>query len=1293
MTTIPAATDELPLSYAQRRFWFLHRLEGPSPTYNIPLVSRVHAAVDTEALRAAVTDVVGRHEVLRTVYVDRDGEPAQRILPEHDVRIDLVHEVIDAAELDDRLAAATSRAFDLSRDLPLSVRLITVGPRDHVLVLLLHHIATDGVSMGPLSHDLTTAYQARLAGAAPQWSPLPVQYRDYVYWQRELMGSDDEPTSEYRRQLEFWRGTLAGLPEELTLPTDFPRPAQSSFRGGTVDFATGPTVHRRLCDLAHRERTSVFMVVHAAIATLLTRLGCGTDLPLGSAVAGRTDEALDELVGLFVNSLVLRADTGGDPTFTELLHRARDTDLAAFEHQDMPFDRLVEALQPARSPSRHPLFQVFFTLASGGTGHVNLLGLPCTVLRSASDVAKFDLSFYLGEERDAAGEPAGVKGVVEYATDLFRPDAAESIARQLVRVLETVAADPDVRLSQVDLLDHEDRERLLTTRNDTARPLPDVRLLDLIAAQADKTPDNVAVVAGDRRLTYRELLDRAARLAGVLRARGVRQERLVALALSRSDWLPVAILAVWQAGGAYLPVDPEYPAERIAFMLDDAGPVVVLTDRASAGRLPADRDRIVLDDLDLDLDVDTGTGDGHTADGAAYVIYTSGSTGRPKGVVVSHRNLVNFQLAMRDRLRLGEQDRLAAVTTAAFDASVLELYPPLISGGTLVLVPRESVREPARLAELIEREHVTIMQATPSLWQLLLTIVPETLRTLRVLTGGEALPRYVADELRKLGGAVVNLYGPTETTVYSTCARLDGRLGSPAIGAPVANTRVYVLDDRLRPVPDATAGELYIAGAGVARGYLGRPGLTAGRFVADPYGPPGSRMYRTGDLGRWARDGRLEYLGRTDHQVKIRGFRIELGEIEAALDRHQDVRGSVVVARETRLGELSLVGYLVRGARAPDLDDVRAHLATTLPDYMVPPVLVVLDALPLTANGKVDRAALPAPAALPGGRQPATPRQRILRDLFAEVLDLDESELGVDDSFFELGGHSMLVIRLVSRINAVLGGELEVGDVFAAPTVEQLDRLMADGGSAQLDTVLTYRGAGERAPVFLLPPANGLGWGYSSLSRHIPAGHPVYALQDMRLRAGPVDDRTATRLAADYRNRIMALSGSGPYILVGWSFGGTLAHQVAADLRDRGEDVSLLVLLDALPGGDGPSEITIEEANHVGLDGLVEGDGADRRERLAAAASPLDSLDDETLDRLVAVTMANLRAMTGHAPGTFDGPVLGFTAAHDETGLWQPHLTGATTFHRLDCGHFDIVKPDVMATIGPIIGERIGDFD
>jgi amino acid adenylation domain-containing protein len=808
------------------------------------------------------------------------------------------------------------------------------------------------------------------------------------------------------------------------------------------------------------------------------------------------------------------------------------------------------------------------------------------------------------------------------------------------------------------------------------------------------TPDHVAVVAGDTALTYRELDERATRLAAVLRARGVGPDEYVAIAMDRSVTLVVAILAVWKAGGAYLPIDTGYPADRIAFMLADSAPVLLLTDRDSTDRVPGVRDRLLLDDpATADLPGAEATGPAATPDNAAYVIYTSGSTGRPKGVVVSHRNLVNFQLAIRRRLRLGVDDRFAAVTTTAFDASVLELYPPLITGGTLVLVPRTAVREPAELAALVERERITVMQATPSLWQMLVTAVPGALRSMRMLTGGEALPRQLADQLRAVGSEVVNLYGPTEVTVYSTCALVDDRPGAPSIGAPVDNTRVYVLDDGLAPVPEATVGELYLAGAGVARGYLGRPGLTAGRFLADPYGAPGTRMYRTGDLARWTRDGHLEYLGRTDDQVKIRGFRIELGEIETALDDHQDVRRSVVVAREAPSGDRSLVGYVVGHAgTTADVDGLRAHLAARLPDYMVPSVFVPLTDLPLTANGKVDRAALPAPDLRTGGRGPATPRQQILCDLFAEVLGVPVP--GIDDTFFDLGGHSLLATRLVSRISSVLGVDVSVRSVFAAPTVARLDQLLGSSESAALDTVLVYRGAGDRTPVFALPPANGLGWGYSSLPRHLAPGHPVYALQDPRLVGGPVEDRTVTGLAADYRRQITALRPSGPYVLVGWSFGGTLALQVAADLRAGGEDVALLVVLDAHPGGDGPREVTSDHASFVGLDGLTVADGEDRRTALTSAQSPLASLDDDTLDRLVAVTTANLRAMAAHTPVAFDGPVLGFTATRDnqDTGSWRPFLTGAADFHDLDCGHLDIVKAAVMSTIGPMINERVSDL-
>ncbi|KWV33766.1 non-ribosomal peptide synthetase [Micromonospora rifamycinica] len=1300
MTAGPTTGTAIPLSYAQRRLWFLGRMEGPSATYNVPVVNRITGPVDPAALRAAVADVVARHEVLRTVYREVDGEPVQQVLPAARARVEVSHERVAADRVDARVAELCGLTFDLVTGPPLAVWLLTTDDRDHLLVLLVHHIAADGTSMGPLSRDLTMAYEARLGGGPPAWEPLPVQYADYTLWQRELLGADDDPASEVRRQLDFWRRTLRGSPEELPLPVDRPRPAAASYRGGTVPFAVGAATHARLRDLGQGEHATVFMVVQTCIATLLTRLGCGPDIPLGTAVSGRLDEALDDLVGLFVNSLVLRTDTSGDPSFTELLRRVRDADLAAFDHQDLPFERLIEDLQPARSLGRHPLFQVFFLLASGGSGDVRLLGLPGAPYRPRHDVAKFDLSFYLAEEFDPAGRPAGIRGIVEYADDLFDRASAELLAGQLARVLETAAADPARRIGAVDLLDDDDRHRLLESRNDTARPVPDVRVTDLFTGQVAVTPDAVAVMAGDRRLTYRELDEQAELLAGSLRRCGVGPERFVALALARTEQVLVAILAIWKAGGAYLPIDTGYPAGRISFVLDDTRPVLLLTDRASSDGLP-DVDgcpRFLLDGRRSGpLSPCAGPADGAAGPGqAAYVLYTSGSTGRPKGVVVTHANLVNLLLAMRDRLRFGPADRIAATVTVAFDASVVELLSPLVSGATVVLVPRDTARDPAGLATLLRRRGITAMQGTPSLWQVLIGLAPEAVRGLRMLSVGEALPRRLAERMRDHGREVVNLYGPTETTVYSTTAVVDGRPGAPPIGRPIANTRAYVLDDALRPVPEATVGELYLAGAGVARGYLRRPALTAGRFVADPYGRPGSRMYRTGDLVRWARDGHLEYVGRSDDQIKIRGHRIEPGEISAVLDTHPDVSASVVVAPVAGTGDRTLVGYVARRPGAdPDPEALRTHLAARLPEYMVPSALVVLDVLPTNANGKVDRSALPRPPRPSGGRAPASPRQQVLADLFAEVLGVPTP--GIDTSFFDLGGHSLLTPRLVSRIAAVLGVDVGVRAVFAAPTVAQLDRVvdrvLEHTGPTGLEAVLSYRADGDRPPLFVFPPANGLGWGYSALPRFVPAGRPVYALQDPRLADGPVDDRTVADLAAGYRETVTRLRGTGPYLLLGWSFGGTVAHQVAVELRARGEEVALLVLLDAHPGGDGPVAVSDADARRVGLDGVAVGDG-NPRAALVAAGSPLASLDDPTVDRLLAVTKANLRAMAAHTPGRFDGPALGFVATRHHRGsdlAWRPYLTGPAEFHDLDCGHLDIVKAEAMSVLGPVITERMSD--
>ncbi|MEV6602290.1 amino acid adenylation domain-containing protein [Actinoplanes sp. NPDC051346] len=1282
----------IPLSYAQRRLWFLHRLEGPSGTYNVPLVSRIRARVDTSALRAAVGDLVARHEVLRTVYVEVDGEPHQRVLPTAEALVSIRTEAVTEAQVEARVAEACAYPFDLSAELPLRVDLFSVAEDDNVIVLVLHHIACDGASAGPLNRDLSEAYAARLNGGMARWASSPVQYGDYALWQRELLGAEDDPASEMSRQLAYWRATLHNLPEELTLPSDLPRPAQASYQGGSVAFRLDASTHRRLRALAQARGASMFMTVQAGIVALLTRLGCGTDIPLGSMVTGRVDDGLDDAVGLFVNSLVLRTDASGNPTFITLLDRVRDTDLRAFDNQELPFERLVEALQPARSLARHPLFQVFFLLASGGTGDVQLLGLPGRTLRPTNAAAKFDLSFYLSEQWDPAGDPAGIEGVVEYAEDLFCRTGAEAIARQISRLLELVADTPDRRISEYDILGPANRHDIVTARNDTAFPLHADRFIDLFEEQSRVTPDRIAVRAADGELTYRQLDDQAERLATVLNHRGVGPERIVALALARSTALVTAILAVWKAGGAYLPVETSHPVERITSMLADASPIMLLADRQSADLLPAidSCPRIMLDDFATPVPIPRSRSTPPAgADNAAYVMYTSGSTGRPKGVVVSHTNLVNFQLAMRESLQLNDSDRFAAVTTASFDLSLLELLQPLIVGATVVIVGRDTTREPADLANLIRGERITVMQGTPGLWQMLVGSAPEALLGLRVLSGGEALPSGLAQELRTRGAELINLYGPTETTVYSTWAVIDARPGQPSIGRPIANTRVYVLDDQLRPVPDATVGEIYLAGTGVARGYLGRPGLTAGRFIADPYGPPGCRMYRTGDLGRWARDGELEYLGRTDHQVKIRGFRIELGEIEAALARHVSVAAAVVVAQDATTDERRIVAYVVpHPGMAVTESGLRDHLDSILPDYMIPAFLVLLDALPLTSNGKTDRAALPAPKRHRSAGRPVGPRQHLLLDLFAEVLQT--SDVGVDDGFFDLGGHSLSAARLAHRITMELGFEVGVRSIFAAPTVARLDRLLQRGGAAP-DAVLSYRPGAKRAPLFVLPPANGLGWGYSSLPSHLPDDHPIHILQDSRLAGGELRPRSVQDLAAAYLYQIVSLWPSGPYLLAGWSFGGTLAHQIAVDLQNQGKRTELLVMFDAHPGGDGPTEPTYSHVAYVGFGGVALSRNGDRRAALTAAGSPLASLDDETLDRLLAVTGLNLEALADHRPVPYTGTTLTFTAvAEGHTAqVWVPYLRGSVTNVDIHCGHLDIVTARVLAEIAPVITERM----
>nr|WBO80847.1 amino acid adenylation domain-containing protein [Streptomyces sp. SBE_14.2] len=1035
-----------PLSAAQRRLWFLDRLAGPSGAYNIPLGIRLTGALDVSALRAAIADVVARHESLRTVFPDTGGVPRQEVLAAADAPVTLRTVRTAPEDLPRALREEAARGFDLAGEPPLRATLFTVSGTEHVLLLTLHHIASDGWSNAPLARDLSRAYSARCSGRAPGFAPLPVQYADYTLWQRELLGDVTDPGSLAARQLAFWRETLAGAPAELALPFDRPRPAEMSGAGATVEFRVDAAVHARLAELARAHQASLFMVAQAALAALLTRLGAGTDVPIGTAVAGRPEEALEDLVGFFVNTLVLRTDTSGSPTFAELLDRVRRADLAAYAHQDLPFEQIVDDLgAEARSLARTPLFQVFLAFQNHRAPALALPGLVAEPADIALTSAKTDLGIELAEEF-ADGAPAGLRGLVSYRTDLFDRTTVESIMARFTALLAAVADDPDRAPDRTDLMPADELRRLVGEWNDTARETPAATLPALFERQAAATPDRTAVLAGAQRLTYAELNARANRWAHHLISAGAGPEQRVMVAVPRSpEWLAVT-LGVLKAGAAYVPVDPAYPADRIAHMVRDARPALVITagDPDDGWTLPpgtpvlradAEQTRTA---LAAAPDTDPGDGDRRAPldlRHPAYVIYTSGSTGRPKGVVVTHRGIGGMAAAHAENFAVDDTSRVLQAVSPSFDVSMADVAMTLLSGAALVLPEGSRAPAGAELAALLAEYEVTHLQITAGVLATLPRTPLPALRTLAV--GGEPCP---PDQVAhwSQGRRLLNVYGPSEATVCATMSRPQSGAVHPPIGAPLWNTRAYVLDDFLRPVPTGVTGELYLAGDQLARGYLDRPALTGERFVADPFGGPGERLYRTGDRVRWEADGQLRFAGRADDQVKIRGFRIEPGEIEAALDAHPGVARSAVAVRQGPDGRKQLAAYVVAaedGGPAPD--GLRAHIAARLPEYMAPAVYTFLDTLPLSANGKVDRAALPEPdlGTRPAGRAPRDAKETLLCELIGDLLGVES--VGIDDSFFDLGGDSIVSIQLVSRALEA-GLEFTAADVLRHRTVAEL---------------------------------------------------------------------------------------------------------------------------------------------------------------------------------------------------------------------------------------------------------------
>jgi amino acid adenylation domain-containing protein len=1175
-----AGRTRFPLSFGQQRLWFLDRLRPGSAAYNVSEGLRLSGPLDSAALRVAVGEVLRRHEVLRATFALDGDAPVQVIGPAAGPPLPLLDLASLSTEAREdellRLAAReAARPFDLACGPLCRFRLVRLGTADHALLVALHHIVSDAGSMEILFGELQALYAAGAAGAPPPLPPVPVQYTDYAEWQRGWLEGE-----RLERQLAWWRERLAGAPAALPLPTDRPRPAVQTDQGARHLLSVPDGTAAALRALAQREGATPYMVCLAAFAALLSRATREEDLLVGSPVANRTRPEVERLIGFFVNTLVLRIDLREAPDFRTLLGRVRQTCLAAFANADLPFERIVEEVQPERDLGRMPLFQVLFSLLGGGPPGRGALapGVSVSRVRVRSRSSKLDLNLAMVE---AGGH---LSGSLEYNTDLFDATTAARLGDHLGRLLAGVARDPEAPLAEVPLLGPAELHQILVEWNHApaAASIQDT-IPARFAARAAEAPDAVAAVCGDQALTFRDLAAAAGRLARLLRRLGVGAETRVGLYFERNLDMLVSVLGVQLAGGAYLPLDARFPAERLAFMLEDAGVPVVLTQERLRGALPAGRFRVLCLDAAaereaLAREIPEPLPPAAFPESIAYVIYTSGSTGRPKGVLIEHRQMLAYVRALTHRLGVPAPAAWGMAQPLAVDSSYTVFYPALLTGGRLVLIPEERAADPAALAEDLERHGVDVLKIAPSHLLALQTAArPERLLPRqRLVLGGEASRRDWAEGLRDLkpGCAVVNHYGPTETTVGVLTFRVPERARHATrtvpLGRPLDDAVCHVVDGRLRPVPIGVPGELLVGGECVTRGYLGRPDLTAERFVPSPFAGLGARLYRTGDLARRLADGTLEFLGRIDHQMKIRGFRIEPGEIEAALLRHPAVADCAVVARDGPGRETFLVAYVVPapGADAPGGAELRAHLAARLPDYMVPAVFVQLAGLPRTAQGKLDRRSLPAPDLArdrprAGGVPPRDLVELRLSRLWEDLLGVEE--VGVHDDFFELGGHSLMAVRLMTRIEQRFGRSLPLSTLFEGATVEALARALRrqPGGVGASPMVEIQPGADGERPLFLIHPAGGNVLCYLPLARHLGRGQPVFGLQDPNFESAEEPRFVIPEMVALYLDAVRAAQPRGPYRLGGWSLGGVLAQEMARQLEGAGEEVEQLLLIDA----------------------------------------------------------------------------------------------------------------------------------
>ncbi|WP_431839258.1 amino acid adenylation domain-containing protein [Gordonia hongkongensis] len=1344
--------ERTPLSFAQQRMWFINQLDPRVPAYNIPAVLRLYGRLDVDALRQALVDVVVRHEVLRTTFPSVDGTPYQSVDPADTVAEGLDWKIVNSQ---DELEAAVTTGFDVSRQWPLRARLWTVADDEYVFTLVAHHIGADGESLRPLVTDLVTAYDARSSGATPQFDPLAVQFADYAIWQHVVLGSVENPSSVVAGEVEHWIDRLAGLPDVLELPADRPRPQVATHRGAQVQFELPAEIVGRMDRLAREYRVTPFMVMHAALSTLLARLSATDDIAVATPIAGRGQSVLDPLVGMFVNTLVLRTQYDPGASFAELLDQVRTAVLDAFGHADVPFETLVERLNPTRSEAFSPLAQVMLTfdqaaagILSGSTVHEIGEALSIEPVTPPEVPAQLDLTItvHTGSNR------APWSGSVIYATDLFDEATIASFADKLVRLLDALVADPVVPTGDVAMMDSSEIGRVIAVEHGAAIELPAVEsVAAAVAAQVAATPDAPALLLGDRTVSYREFGARVNTLARDLFSLGVGPDVAVGLCMHRSIEMVVAIHAIVAAGGQYVPFDTAAPAERVSYMVTTADVRIVLV---AGGPVPAAveelGDAVTVVPVDASEEIaadarfagpiiDAERDRPIRPDDAVYTLFTSGSTGRPKGVTLSHAAVLNRLWWGLDALPIDQTDRVVLKTPYTFDVSVPELFAPLMIGATMVVFRADGHLDPVYVAAEIARTRATMVHFVPSMLSVFLEVAGEhrvrALDSVRIVsTTGEALPPAAAETVRAWWPDVLffNLYGPTEAAVeitYEKIAHVSKRDATVPIGIPVWNSSAVVLDSRLQRVPVGVAGELYLGGVQLARGYAARPDLTAERFVADPFGTGGGRLYRTGDLVRRRGDGVLEYLGRTDFQVKLRGQRIELGEIESVIAAVPGVVHAAAAVVAAPGGGEHLIGY-VSGApgESVDLDAVRSVVAESLPEYMRPGVWMLVDDIALNSAGKIDRKSLPEPEFIAGEYSaPEGPVEQAIADVFAAVLGVER--VGATEAFFDLGGNSLSATRVVARLRERHGFSVELAWLFSDPTVRGLARRLVEDNAVSNDVVISLRGEGSRPPLFCVHPAGGLAWFYGGLAPHL-SDRPIYGLQDPHVVTGEPSVTDARVLARRYVEEIRRVQPYGPYHLLGWSVGGVIAHAMAVHLGELGEQVAYLGIMDSRPEDepvivhDGPQHGEPIDAAAAEPGPAIEPDASTVVDVLGGWRDLFDLGDDvqastseevtaiireqisgmgllaaDQVERIMDSFESSTQVVLDYRPDVFAGDMHVFTATEDKddpsalAAAWRPFVTGAVDNVDVATHHLGMANADALAVVGPALDAQLSQVD